>query len=186
MKLTSCTSRGELASSGGLHQPLSAVSQPCRSALTPASLAAARCSTNSIHKPLKGHKCTVQRVLEVPLWCGQWAGGRTRRPPLDCDACPRATAAARRRAACGARWDRLRCRRGREWRHGCGGAATTGRERGCGENRGQQRGRPGGHRTCARTGTPVSDTAAQVRARPPARARCARACAPADAVGLTS
>ena len=30
MKLTSCTSRGELASSGGLHQPLSAVSQPCR------------------------------------------------------------------------------------------------------------------------------------------------------------
>ena len=41
MKLTSCTSRGELASSGGLHQPLSAVSQPCRSALTPASLAAA-------------------------------------------------------------------------------------------------------------------------------------------------
>ena len=41
MKLTSCTSRGELASSGGLHQALSAVSQPSRSALTPASLAAA-------------------------------------------------------------------------------------------------------------------------------------------------
>ena len=183
MKLTSCTSRGELASSGCLHHPLSAVSQPCRCGAHPGILGgscpAARTASTNLKGQVHGPGC-------ARWWCGQWAGGRTRRPPLDCDACPRATAAARRRAACGARWDRLRCRRGREWRHGCGGAATTGRERGCGENRGQQRGRPGGHRTCARTGTPVSDTAAQVRARPPARARCARACAPADAVGLTS
>ena len=50
MKLTSCTSRGELASSGGLHQALSAVSQPCRSALTRHPWRQLRCSTNSIHK----------------------------------------------------------------------------------------------------------------------------------------
>jgi len=55
MKLTSCTSRGELASSGGLHQPLSAVSQPCRSALTPASFggscAAARTQSTNFEGP---------------------------------------------------------------------------------------------------------------------------------------